>query len=325
MEGVELELFDRGVRHATTTCSGAALDDALADLGWRDALAADRRTAVSLLFECQGAANATSSALHHLLTVGLGLAVGRGLDDERQPAVILPPLRTWRAPGRLSGQRCTVGGLATAELDGSEAVLVVAEVHDGHTAVAVPTSHLSCRPVGGIDPALKMLEATGDVAADSIESIGPVDWTATMALGQIALGHELVGTARAMLELARTHALERMQFGRPIATFQAVRHRLADSLVAIEAAAALLAAAWDDPSPVNASIAKSSAGRGARTVARHCQQVLAGIGFTAEHPFHRYYRRMFVLDQLLGAGSVLTTELGAAVLRNRTLPPVLPL
>ncbi len=146
-----------------------------------------------------------------------------------------------------------------------------------------------------------------------------------MALGQLALGHELIGAARAVLELARTHALARIQFGRPIAAFQAVRHRLADSLVAIEAAAALVAAAWDHPSAVNASIAKSSAARAARTVARHCQQVLAGIGFTTEHPFHRYYRRILVLDRLLGAGSVLTAELGTEVLRSRTLPPVLPL
>ncbi len=170
-----------------------------------------------------------------------------------------------------------------------------------------------------------MLEVTGDVAVESAVTGGTVDWTAAMALGHRALGHELVGAARAMLDLARAHAMERVQFGRPIGTFQAVRHRLADSLVAIEAAAALLAASWDDPSPLNASIAKSSAGRGARTVARHCQQVLAGIGFTTEHPFHRYYRRTMVLDQLLGAGTVLTAELGAEVLRTGTLPPALPL
>ena len=130
-----------------------------------------------------------------------------------------------------------------------------------------------------------------------------------------------------MLELARTHALERVQFGRPIGAFQAVRHRLADSLVAIEAAASLLDAAWDDPSPVTAGMAKAFAGRSARTVARHCQQVLAGIGFTTEHPLHRYVRRTLVLDQLLGAGSVLTHQLGSDILGRRAaggLPPVTP-
>ena len=319
MEGDELKLFDRGIRHATEASSGAALDAALADLGWHDALTADRRAAVSLLFECQGATNATSSSLDQLLAVGLGV------DDGRALTVLLPPLRTRTAPGRLTGDRCALRGLATAQLDRSDTVLVVAEAADTHAAFAVSTSALSRRPLGGIDPGLGMLEVTGDIAVEGAEPLGAVDWTAAVALGHLALGHELVGTARTMLELARTHALERIQFGRPIATFQAVRHRLADSLVAIEAAAALLAAAWDDPSPVNASMAKSSAGRGARTVARHCQQVLAGIGFTTEHPFHRYYRRTVVLDQLLGSSSVLTSELGTEVLRSRTLPPVLPL
>ena len=106
-----------------------------------------------------------------------------------------------------------------------------------------------------------------------------------------------------MLELARLHALERIQFGRPISSFQAVRHRLAESLVAIEAAAGLLDAVWDEPGPATAALAKGLAGRSARTVARHAQQVLAGIGFTTEHPFHLFFRRAVVLDQLLGAGS----------------------
>ena len=128
-----------------------------------------------------------------------------------------------------------------------------------------------------------------------------------------------------MLELARSHALDRVQFGRPISEFQAVRHRLADTLVAIETADAGLAAAWDDPSPDTAAMAKALAGRGARSAARHCQQVLAGIGFTTEHPLHRYVRRVLVLDQLLGAGRSLTTQLGTALVRSRQLSPLLPL
>ena len=146
-----------------------------------------------------------------------------------------------------------------------------------------------------------------------------------MILGQLALSHELVGVSRAMLELARLHALERIQFGRPISTFQAVRHRLAESLVAIEAAAALVAAAWDEPGPATAAMAKGLAGRSARTVARHAQQMLAGIGFTTEHPLHLFVRRTFVLDQLLGAGSTLTRDVGAGVLESGSLPATLPL
>jgi alkylation response protein AidB-like acyl-CoA dehydrogenase len=133
-----------------------------------------------------------------------------------------------------------------------------------------------------------------------------------------------VGAARAMLELARRHALDRVQFGRPISAFQAVRHRLADAFVSTEAAAALLDEAWQDPA-VYGAMGKAFAGRQARLVATQAQQVLAGIGFTAEHPFHHYVRRVLVLDQLLGAGSELTRGLGAAVLQTGDLPREFPL
>jgi hypothetical protein len=95
-----------------------------------------------------------------------------------------------------------------------------------------------------------------------------------------ALGWWLVGSSRAMLALARQHALDRVQFGRPIAGFQAVRHRLAETLVAIEGAEATLNLPGDDNPDLTALLAKAAAGKAALTAARHCQQVLAGIGFT---------------------------------------------
>jgi alkylation response protein AidB-like acyl-CoA dehydrogenase len=125
--------------------------------------------------------------------------------------------------------------------------------------------------------------------------------------------------------MARDHALERIQFGRPIASFQAVRHRLAESFVAVEAADAALAAAWDDGSALGAAVAKAVAGRSARTAARHCQQVLAGIGFTTEHPLHRYVRRVVVLDRLLGDARSLTRSLGDDLVVRGSLPSILPL
>jgi len=66
-------------------------------------------------------------------------------------------------------------------------------------------------------------------------------------------------------------------------------------------------------------------GRAALGAARNCQQVLAGIGFTAEHPFHRYVRRVLVLDQLLGSSRSLTRGYGAELLATRRLPDLLPL
>ena len=244
MDTEQRALFATAVEAATAKVSGAMLDAALDDIGWRDALDVDAQTAVSVLFEAQGQSNATSSAL--------------------------------------------------------EAVLA----HAGATGVVA-------RDPSGMDPHMKLVECAG-----------PPD---AVAAGQRALAHELIGASRAMLELARVHALERIQFDVPIASFQAVRHRLAEALVAIEAADGAVAASWEDGTPFAASIAKAIAGRSARTVARHSQQVLAGIGFTAEHPFHRYFRRTRVLDHLLGDSRTLTRELGEYLLSARTLPPVLPL
>lgn len=331
IEGEDLELFERSLRHATDRSTGAALDPELEELGWRDALSVDARTAVSLLFELQGAANARSSALDQVLAHGLGLGLGLGHEGT---AVVLPALGRWSAPGAWDGDgdadggRLDVRGVGTARLgrlDEHETALVVARAGESHVAVEVETATLTRRTVDGLDPSLGLVEVTAGVAVAGVRELGPVDWRAVVTLGQLALGHELVGASRRMLELAREHALERIQFGRPIAMFQAVRHRLAETLIAVETADAALDAAWADHGPQAVAMAKATAGRSARTAARHCQQVLAGIGFTTEHPFHRYVRRVLVLEQLLGASRSLTRELGNDILEHRRLPALLPL
>jgi Acyl-CoA dehydrogenase, C-terminal domain len=143
-----------------------------------------------------------------------------------------------------------------------------------------------------------------------------------LAAGRRALGWWLVGISRAMLSLARSHALDRVQFGRTVASFQAIRHRLAETLVAIEGAEATLTGADDNLSSL---LAKAAAGHAALTTARHCQQVLGGIGFTAEHDLHRHIRRALVLDGLLGSSRELTREAGAELRRRRSVPRLVDL
>ena len=134
-----------------------------------------------------------------------------------------------------------------------------------------------------------------------------------VAAGRHALGWWLVGAGRAMLSLARQHALDRSQFGRPVASFQAIRHRLAETLVAIEGAEGTLVAAAAEPDDLSFLLAKAAAGQAALTAARHCQQVLGGIGFTAEHELHRHVKRALVLDAMLGSSRELTREAGGAL------------
>jgi alkylation response protein AidB-like acyl-CoA dehydrogenase len=67
-------------------------------------------------------------------------------------------------------------------------------------------------------------------------------------------------------------------------------------------------------------LAKSLAGRAARIAATQCQQVLAGVGFTAEHPFHRYLARTVVLDRVLGSAAELPAQIGAELAAAGAIP-----
>lgn len=160
------------------------------------------------------------------------------------------------------------------------------------------------------------------VALDLPLRVVPVGDPVPLASGRRALGWWLVGAGQAMLSLARAHALDRAQFGKPIAGFQAVRHRLAETLVALDGASATLAAAEDD---LGSLLGKAAAGQAALTAARHCQQVLGGIGFTAEHELHRHVRRVLVLDGLLGSSRELVRDAGALLRVERVVPRVVQL
>jgi alkylation response protein AidB-like acyl-CoA dehydrogenase len=133
---------------------------------------------------------------------------------------------------------------------------------------------------------------------------------------------EPTGTSRAMLGLARSHVLDRRQFGRSLASFQAARHRLAETLADIEGAEAALLAADGD---LGSLLAKAAAGQAALTAARHSQQVLGGIGFTAEHALHRHIKRVLVLDGLLGSTQELIRAAGAQLRKEGSAPRLVQL
>ena len=320
MDDRDLALFARSLRDATNRTTGTELDITLDELGWPDALSDDPRSAISLLFEQQGAANATSAALGRVIAHALGVENGPGI------GMVLPAPGRCVPPGALADGRLRVRGLAPAGLLDRPSTAIAASSGDGVVSVTVPTASLAFRPVAGIDPDLDLLEVEGDLASSGVEvSVPAGDWATAVALARLALAHELVGASRTMLDLACEHARTRIQFGRAIASFQAVSHRLAEALVAIATAEAMLESGWLDSTPGSAAMAKAMAGRQARTTARHAQQVLAGIGFTIEHHLHRYVRRTLVLDVLFGSSASLTASLGTALINDRRLPPLLPL
>jgi len=284
---------------AALAAAPANADAVLADLGWLEMLDAEPDDAIGIVFEALGAANAASTALDDVIASALGVKPRPDL------AVLLSPYGSWSSP---SGDGLATGRIASAR-----------ELLAGDRTVAVTA--VDVRPVRGIDPAYG-LHAVQGVVSDAVDAAA---WEHAVALGRRAVAHETLGASRAMLALARQHAVERVQFGRPIASFQAVRHRLAESLVAVEALDATLRAAADEPNPTTAALAKATAGRTARTVASHCQQVLAGIGFTTDHAFHQFLKRTMVLDGLFGSADEIAIDLGRQLLAARRVPTLIDL
>jgi len=321
MDAAERELLQATIGDALAAVDADqpdAVDAVLADLGWIEMLDTARADAVPIVFRALGTTNAMGSALDDVIVAAFGL------EPRADLAVVLPPFATWDPPG--SGADGSARGLATSRVNSARQLLVVSGDGADLRGAAVPIAAADIQVVRGVDPDAGLHTVQLDLAIAGSEPL-PVgaDWEAAVAWGRVAVSHQIAGACRTMLELARTHALERVQFGRPIAHFQAVRHRLATALVAVEALDASLAAAVDDPGPMTAALAKACAGRTAGTVAEHCQQILAGIGFTTDHPFHRFLKRTMVLDGLLGSGTEITVALGRQLLTTRRVPTLIDL
>jgi hypothetical protein len=307
------------VRSALAAEAGADIDGILAQLGWREMLGDEPGDAIDIVFSALGATNAAATALDDVLVSALGR------EPRADLAVLLPRFAAWDPPGRIDAGELRARGLATARAASARELLVVCGTASGPSVVVVPTTLAELRAVHGVDPDGGYYQVRVRGSAAAAAPLDPAAWQTALALGRRAVAHQLAGASRAMLELARGHAQERVQFDRPIARFQAVRHRLADALVAVEALEASLAAGREEPNADTAALAKAVAGRTARSVAAHCQQVLAGIGFTTEHPFHRFLERTIALEGLFGSADEIALDIGRRLLAERRVPTLIEL
>ena len=171
-----------------------------------------------------------------------------------------------------------------------------------------------------IEPAMDLSRPLGWLAfsGTSATRLGGAD-LADFALdfGAATVALELLGASDVALELAVAYAKDRVQFGRPIGSFQAVKHRCADMLVDVEGIrSSAYWAAWcldvdDAERSIACSTAKTWAGDASKRVMAGALQVHGGIGFTWEHDLHLYLKRAH-LDQLTFGDSVWhRTRLGA--------------
>jgi hypothetical protein len=320
MDAADRELLTTTVEGALAGVNGTTeVDAALTGLGWLEMLETESSDAVAVVFTALGRTHRAASVLDDVVVAALGMTPRPDL------AVLLPQFGTWLAPGHIGAERCVATGLATSRVANAREILVVCRTGLEVSAITVAGADAEIRPVTGIDPdaGFHLVRAERAVAVETRFDLGV--WDAAVAAGRRAVAHQIAGSCRTMLDLARTHAIDRVQFGRPIASFQAVRHHLADALVAVEALDATLGAAADEPGPLTAALAKATAGRTARTVASRCQQVLAGIGFTTDHPFHHFLKRTMALEGLFGSTDEIAVELGRHLLDTRCVPTLIEL
>jgi hypothetical protein len=216
-----------------------------------------------------------------------------------------------RHPGHGAAAGGTVTGAARNVVDGAAAGLLL--VRAGDELLAVAAADAVVEPLGTLDQTRRQAAVRFDGApAVPAGPAGPA-----VALQRVLLAAECAAAAEHCLDVTVAYLMSRRQFGRPIGSFQALKHRAADLKVAVASAhATARAAVWaaaSDPAAL-AALAPLAALHCARTfveVAGEMIQLHGGIGFTWEHEAHLYLKRAKSTQLLLGPVSALRAEIGA--------------
>jgi alkylation response protein AidB-like acyl-CoA dehydrogenase len=225
------------------------------------------------------------------------------------------------------GDDFRIYGDAPLVIDGhtADVVLVASMTDAGTSLLAVHGGSEGVRPtlLGGLDRTRKLARVEFDGARAQLIGTegGAADFLArTSDLALIALAAEQVGAAQRCLDMAVGYAKNRIQFGRPIGSFQAIKHRCADMLIQVEGArsAASHAAGIPDPVgtddlPVSASVAKMVCSEAFLQVALDNMRIHGGIGFTWEHDAHLFVRRAKASQMMFGDPDYHAQRLAALV------------
>jgi alkylation response protein AidB-like acyl-CoA dehydrogenase len=309
------------VRRAMATDNGfdAALWQKLVELGWTALLVPEAYggnglgwVELAALMEEMGRTLACAPLFSTAcLATNLLFAAG----DEESLRTFLPAIAAGRLRATVAFAAADGVSVSDGRLNGTQAVVV-----DGHTAdlVLVPTrdglfavdgkaAGLARQAQPTLDPTRKLCElqfAGVSPAARIAMKSGALE--RAVARAKIALAAEQLGGAERCLEMSIEYAKTRVQFGRPIGSFQAIKHRCADLLVLVESTrsavywAAACAATDDDELEVAASLARSYASEAYLTAAGETIQIHGGMGFTWEHDAHLHLRRARASATLFG-------------------------
>ncbi|OBG28497.1 acyl-CoA dehydrogenase family protein [Mycobacterium sp. 852002-51057_SCH5723018] len=239
--------------------------------------------------------------------------LGRNLVPSPLLGTTLAELALLAAPEPDAG---ALEGLAEGRSIGA-LVLDADYVVNGDTAdvvVAVAEGQLSrwttfsAQPVATMDPTRRLAR----LKPEEIQAIGPDPGLADTAA--ILLAAEQIGAAERCLELTVEYTKNRVQFGRPIGSFQALKHRMADLHVAVAAARAVVSDACDNPTRTNAATARLAATEALGRVAAEGIQLHGGIAITWEHDMHLYFKRAHGSAHLLASPRELLRRLESEVL-----------
>jgi alkylation response protein AidB-like acyl-CoA dehydrogenase len=174
------------------------------------------------------------------------------------------------------------------------------------------TPGIAIRPVAMLDGTRKVATVRLDAVRVPRDALLPGGWPALARVldrAKVGLCAEMIGAAESVLERSVAYAKTREQFGQPIGAFQAIQHKCADMLVALEGAkSATYAAAWalqeDEPdAEIAAATAKAITSDAFAKIAGDGIQLHGGQGFTWEQDLHLYYKRAKLSERLFGDGA----------------------
>src|SRR6266536_803875 len=221
---------------------------------------------------------------------------------------------TMEASGK--GDSYELSGTKMFVIDGHTANTIIAVARTAGTSGEAgisffdgDASGLTRTPLATMDQTRKQarLDFSG-VPARPLGDVG-TGWAAlskTLDQAAVCLSNEMVGGAQKVLEMSVEYAKVRVQFGRPIGSFQAIKHKCADMLLEVESAksaayyAAWAAAELNDELPVVASLAKAYCSDAYFHATAENIQIHGGIGLTWEHPAHLYFKRAKSSELLFG-------------------------
>lgn len=298
----------------------------LAELGWTGMAVAEERGGSGFGFrELAVVGEEMGRSLYpspFLSSVVLGATLLETLDDDPQllADVAAGRQRVAVAAGRAAAHTVTASGdgdnrvlegTARFVIDGhtADVIVVQAKTEEGPAIFAVAGEHLARRRSSELDLTRPLARVEFERSPGRLLAAGPVvdSVLARMEARAAAfLAAEQVGGAQACLDMSVEYAKQRHQFGRPIGSFQAIKHMCADMLVAVESArSAAHHAAWaldEDPAEAELAVplAKSYCSEAYFRAAADTIQIHGGIGFTWEHNAHLYFKRAKATQLMLG-------------------------